>query len=120
MSGHTERAPCVHSPFVRVTAVRAAPARNMRVDVTVTTRDGTSYKEVCTRPPGAWGAPIDQDSHRAKVRSCLAVRLSDTDVAVMLDLLDRLEQLGSDDVQRMMALLRGPVRDDSEGRAGNS
>jgi aconitate decarboxylase len=91
---------------------RARDTRNMRVAVTVTTRDGTTYKEVCTRPPGAWGAPIDQKSHRAKVRSCLAVRLSETDVVATLDLLGRLDQLGADDVQRMMALLRGPARID--------
>ena len=91
---------------------RARDTRNMRVELTVTTRDGTNYKEVCTRPPGAWGAPIDLDSHRAKVRSCLDVRLSETDVATALGLLARLEQLGADDVQRLMALLRSPARID--------
>jgi len=98
---------------------RPRDTRNMRVEVTVTTRDGTTYKEVCARPPGAWGSPIDQESHHAKVSSCLAVRLSDTDVAFVLDLLGRLEHLGADDVQRVMALLRGPARIDSEGQASD-
>jgi len=48
---------------------RSRDTRNMRVEVTVTMRDGTTHKEVCARPPGSWGAPIDQDAHRAKVRS---------------------------------------------------
>ncbi len=89
---------------------RSRDTRNMRVEVTLTKRDGTTHKEVCSRPPGSWGAPIDQDIHRAKVKSCLGVRLSETDSASALDLLGRLEQLSADDVQKLMALLRGPAR----------
>ncbi len=89
---------------------RSRDTRNMRVEVTLTMRDGTTHKEVCARPPGSWGAPIDPESHRAKVRSCLGVRLSEADAASALDLLGRLEQLGPQDVQRLMALLRGPAQ----------
>jgi aconitate decarboxylase len=89
---------------------RSHDTRNMRVEVTVTMRDGTTHKEICARPPGSWGAPIDQESHRAKVQSCLDVRLSKADAASALDLLGRLEQLSADDVQKLMALLRGPAQ----------
>jgi aconitate decarboxylase len=89
---------------------RSRDTRSMRVEVSVAMRDGSALKEVCTRPPGSWGAPIDQDSHRAKLRSCLGVRLSEADVACLIDLLGNLEQLAANDVQRLMALLRGPTR----------
>ncbi|HEV7391649.1 MAG TPA: hypothetical protein VGO08_08390, partial [Burkholderiales bacterium] len=64
----------------------------------------------CERPPGSWGAPIDHESHRAKVRSCLAVRLSEAETATALELLGKLEELGPEDVARLMTLLRGPER----------
>jgi aconitate decarboxylase len=89
---------------------RSRDTRNMRVEVSVTMRDGTTIKEVCDRPPGSWGAPIDPESHRDKVLSCLRVRLSEAETATALDLLGRLETLSADDVQRLMALLRGPAR----------
>jgi aconitate decarboxylase len=89
---------------------RSRDTRNMRVEVTVVVRDGTTLKEVCARPPGSWGTPIDGDSHRAKVRSCLGVRLSPADATNVIELLDRLDELRSDDVQRLMTLLRGPAR----------
>jgi hypothetical protein len=79
----------------------------MRVAVTVTMRDGTTLSETCKRPPGSWGAPIDHERHRAKVSSCLAVRLSAAQTATALDLLGKLEGLAPEDVQRLMMLLRG-------------
>jgi 2-methylcitrate dehydratase PrpD len=86
---------------------RSRDTRNMRVSVNVTMRDGTTLSETCERPPGSWGAPIDQESHRAKVTSCLSVRLSQPQVGTALELLGKLEELAPNDVQRLMALLRG-------------
>jgi aconitate decarboxylase len=86
---------------------RSRDTRNMRVAVTATLRDGTTVTETCEHPPGSWGAPIDLDSHRAKVRSCLGVRLSESETATALDLLGKLEELASPDVERLMTLLRG-------------
>jgi aconitate decarboxylase len=88
---------------------RSRDTRNMRVELSVVLRDGTSLEEACTRPPGSWGAPIDRDGHRAKVQSCLAVRMSHADAAALIDLLDRLDQLEPEDVQHLSALLRGRV-----------
>jgi aconitate decarboxylase len=89
---------------------RSRDTRNMQVAVSVDLRDGTRHKEVCARPPGSWGAPIDRDSHRDKLVSCLGVRLSAADTAVVIELLERLEALEAGDVQRLSALLRGPAR----------
>ncbi len=89
---------------------RSRDTRTMRVEVSATLRNGTTHREICARPPGSWGAPIDPASHRAKVQSCLDVRLSKADAASVLDLLDTFEQLSSHDVQRLMALLRGPAQ----------
>lgn len=86
---------------------RSRDTRGMRVTVTVTLRDGTTHGETCERPPASWGAPIDAESHRAKVRSCLGVRLPEGEIAAALELLGRLEELGSEDVSRLMTLLRG-------------
>jgi 2-methylcitrate dehydratase PrpD len=88
---------------------RSRDTRDMRVEVSVTMRDGTTHREVCAKPPGSWGAPVDEESHRAKMRSCLGVRLSAADSASVLDLLGSLDQLDADDVQRLTALLRGPA-----------
>jgi aconitate decarboxylase len=86
---------------------RSRDTRNMRVTVSVTMRDGTTLSETCERPPGSWGAPIDPEAHRAKVSSCLAVRLSEAQTAATLELLGKLEDLAPEDVQRLMTLLRG-------------
>jgi hypothetical protein len=99
---------------------RSRDTRNMRVEVTVVVRDGTTLKEVCARPPGSWGTPIDGDSHRAKVRSCLGVRLSPADATNVIELLDRLDELRSDDVQRLMELLRGSGPGNGSGRGRGS
>ncbi|MGZ8228700.1 MAG: MmgE/PrpD family protein [Burkholderiales bacterium] len=86
---------------------RSRDTRNMHVAVSVTLKDGTTHKQVCERPPGSWGEPIDAEMHRAKVRSCLGVRLAPADVDRALEWLSNLERLSSADVQRLMALLRG-------------
>jgi aconitate decarboxylase len=88
-------------------ASRSRDTRNMHVAVSVTLEDGTTHKQVCERPPGSWGEPIDLEMHRAKVRSCLGVRLGTTDVDRALEWLSNLERLPSAEVQRLMALLRG-------------
>jgi aconitate decarboxylase len=88
---------------------RSRDTRSMRVEVRVDLRNGATLEEVCARPPGSWGAPIDCDSHRDKLVSCLGVRLSAADAAAVIELLERLEALEAGDVQRLMALLRGPA-----------
>jgi aconitate decarboxylase len=86
---------------------RSRDTSNMRVAVTVTLRDGTTLTETCERPPGSWGTPIDPESHRAKVMSCLGVRLSEGETTAALELLGTLEERVPPDVERLMTLLRG-------------
>ena len=87
---------------------RSRDTRDMRVAVSVVMRDGTTHEETCTRTPGSWGAPIDRGAHRAKLRSCLAVRFSPADAAWLIGELERFERLEPGDVQRLLDLLRGP------------
>ena len=84
---------------------RSRDTRNMRVEVSVTLRDGTTHQQICSKPPGSWGEPIDLESHRAKVSNCLGVRLTRPNVALALDLLADLDQLSAKDTQQLLALL---------------
>ena len=86
----------------------------MHVTVSVTLRDGTTHTERCDRPPGTWGAPIDPAMHRAKVRSCLGVRLRREDVDRAVAIIDRLEDADADDIEDLMRLLRN-CNDESAG-----
>ncbi len=85
---------------------RPRDTRNMHVTVSVTLRDGRTHANRCDRPPGSWGLPIDPAMHRAKVRSCLGVRLRREDVERTLALLDSLEEASADDIEELMRLLR--------------
>jgi aconitate decarboxylase len=85
---------------------RPRDTRNMHVAVSVTLRDGSTHTNRCDRPPGSWGLPIDPAMHRAKVRSCLGVRLRREDVERTLALLDSLEEASADDIEELMRLLR--------------
>jgi aconitate decarboxylase len=87
-------------------ASRSRDTRNMHVAVSVTLRDGTTHKQICTRPPGSWGEPVDPAMHRAKLRSCLGVGLPEGSVERAIDLLGSLEQLAPHEVQQLLTLLR--------------
>ncbi len=79
--------------------------RNMRVEVEVTLNDGTKHRQVCAKPPGTWGEPVDPEQHRAKVRDCLRVRLQEPQLGRTLDLLDNLERLPAQETGQLMGLL---------------
>ena len=94
----------------RISLVRDPAAsrdtRNMRVEIEVALADGSRHRQVCNKPPGTWGEPIDPAQHRAKVRDCLNVRLTEPRIGRVLELLDRLEDLSGRDVGELMELLR--------------
>ena len=79
--------------------------RNMRVELEATLEDGTRRRQVCAKPPGSWGQPIDPAAHRAKLRDCLGARLTETQVGLVLDRLDRLERLSAREVGELIALI---------------
>jgi aconitate decarboxylase len=85
---------------------RPRDTRSMHVAVRITLRDGGQHTERCDRPPGSWGMPVDAAMHRAKLRSCLGVRLQGEDVDRTLALLDRLEELGAEEIEDLMRVLR--------------
>lgn len=80
--------------------------RSTHVEIEVTLVDGTRLREVCTRPPGSWGLPVDTAAHRAKLTDCLGTRFKDSQVRMLLDKLDRLERLSARDIAGLAALLR--------------
>ena len=79
--------------------------RRLRVEVEATLNDGTVHRQVCTKPPGFWGEPVNRDLHLAKVRDCLSVRLRSPQLEQVVDLLDNLQRLSAPDVQKLIALL---------------
>lgn len=79
--------------------------RNMQVEVRVTLDDGSTVSQVCRRPPGSWGEPIDPVQHGAKLRDCLGTRLERNAVERVLAMLDDLDRATPADVARLMNLL---------------
>jgi aconitate decarboxylase len=78
---------------------------DMQVEIRVSLDDGSTVAQVCRKPPGSWGVPIDPDQHRAKLRDCLGARLDTGAVERVLELLDDLDRASPADVARLMALL---------------
>jgi aconitate decarboxylase len=79
--------------------------RTMRVEIEAQMSDGTRLRADCTRPPGAWGAPVDANVHAGKLRDCLGIGLAAASVERVLDHLDRLDRAPSPDVAALIALL---------------
>ncbi len=79
--------------------------RMMRVELSARMADGTSTSAVCTRPPGAWGAPIDIEVHRQKLRECLEFKLATTDAEALLGRLGALDSANPRDVADLIGCL---------------
>ncbi len=79
--------------------------RRMHVVIDVTLSDGTVISRTCRKPPGAWGEPIPDQLHRAKIHDCLATRLAEPTLSRVIDMLDHLERLATPDVADLCALL---------------
>ncbi len=87
------------------------PARfdQMHVETTARLKDGTSMTARCDGPCGKWGSPpIPDEDHLAKVRDCLAVRLDDGQIEEVVALAGRIDDLGADDVKRLMSIVSMP------------
>jgi aconitate decarboxylase len=79
--------------------------RDMQVEVRATLDDGSTVSQVCRRPPGSWGEPIDPAQHGAKIRDCLGTRFDAAAMAQITSTLDALERAAPADVARLMRLL---------------
>ncbi len=79
--------------------------RTMRVEIDAHLNDGTRHRAVCTKPPGAWGAPVDTALHGRKLRDCLGVRLAAPAVEAVLQGLARLDELSAQEVGHLIAQL---------------
>lgn len=88
----------------------AIPARfeTMHVDVSVELADGRTLNMRCDGPRGVWGkSPIPAADHLAKVRDCLAVRLTPAAIERCVALAGSLDEQPADGVRELMALVRG-------------
>ncbi len=83
---------------------------HMHIAAEAVMRDGACVRAVCNAPKGAWGAPLADGDHRAKLEDCLKRALSPQDMDTLLDLLDRLETLDARGVGRIVALIAGKRR----------
>lgn len=79
--------------------------RNMQVEVRVTLDDGTVVSQLCKRPPGSWGEPIDPVQHDAKIRDCLGVRFDASTIDRVTAMLDDLDRAAPADIARLTQLL---------------
>jgi len=79
--------------------------RTMQVEIRAVLDDGTTLSQVCTRPPGSWGEPIDPAQHGVKIRDCLGTRFDVRRSEEIIAALDTLEQASPADVAKLVALL---------------
>ena len=80
--------------------------KNMQVEVEVIMKDGSAYRETCSKPPGTWGIPVDPEQHRRKVRDCLGVRMEERQLVRIIDMLDNLDRLSPDGIGELVTMLR--------------
>jgi 2-methylcitrate dehydratase PrpD len=84
---------------------RSKDTRRMEVSLEITTADGKRRGATCRRPPGGWGAPVDEAQHRAKLRDCLERALEPARATRALEMLGRLEKLTAAEVRQLIGLL---------------
>ena len=83
-----------HTRLVRDPAL-SKDTRSMTVSVAVTLADGTEHMHACSKPPGFWGEPVDDELHRVKIDECFSARFDAAKSAEIVSLLSRLDQLNS-------------------------
>jgi aconitate decarboxylase len=77
----------------------------MSVEVAVELRSGQCLTAKCNGPKGFWGLPrLGRDEHLVKVRDCLGMRLAKNEVERCIELIDRLDQLGSKEVRELIEM----------------
>jgi aconitate decarboxylase len=82
----------------------------MWTTVSVQMRDGQVYSVRCDRPRGIWGNPLTREERLAKVRPCAARVLPDEDIERLIEMVEDLEHVSSQDVLALIELLaRSPV-----------
>ena len=83
----------------------------MHVTVELTLRDGSRLSASCRGPRGAWGQEeLTAADHDVKLLDCLGRALSRKNVDALLALLDRMEDLRSGELKRLIALIAGRKR----------
>lgn len=92
----------------------AIPARfeKMHIELEVALKDGRTLHTRCDGPRGIWGGdPVSPDEHLVKVRDCLSARFAPDEVEQCATLAGRIDQLDSNGVAALLALLEGSGAD---------
>ena len=78
----------------------------MHVVAEATLSDGTTVSTRCDGPRGKWGTPpIPEEDHLVKVRDCLALKYVEEDRERIIALAGKFDELSSDQIGELMALL---------------
>jgi len=80
---------------------------SMYVEVQVELEDGASHKAVCHGPRGSWGVPMAERDHQAKLDDCLQHGLQGKNGALLLERLNRLDELDALEFQGVVKLMSG-------------
>jgi len=77
----------------------------MWVEVEVELANGKRVASRCHGPRGFWGLlPLSRDEHLTKVRDCLEMRLTRDQAERCIQLAEKLDELGADEVQELVTL----------------
>ena len=78
----------------------------MYVLAEATLSDGTTVSTRCDGPRGKWGTPpIPGEDHLVKIRDCLALKYDEEDRERIIALAGKFDELSSDQIGELMALL---------------
>jgi 2-methylcitrate dehydratase PrpD len=101
MSAMLSKVSFVQSPRIPATLDR------MWVEIKVRLSDRSVVTGKCIRPRGAWGSPVSEHEHLAKVRDCMKRVLSEKDSEKVAAALREFGRLDRDRIRALMAMLGG-------------
>jgi 2-methylcitrate dehydratase PrpD len=91
----------VQSPEIPATLDR------MWVEIKIRLADSSLVTGKCIRPRGAWGSPISEQEHLAKIHDCMKRVLTDTNTENVIASLQKFDRLNPGDIRVLMRTLGG-------------
>jgi aconitate decarboxylase len=94
-------------PKVRFVQSSEIPASldQMWVDVKIELASGERIIERCAKPNGAWGKPIPEDEHLAKIRDCMGTVFDGATIENCISTMQRFDMLESADLRTLIHTL---------------
>jgi hypothetical protein len=77
----------------------------MWVDVKIELASGERIIERCAKPNGAWGKPIPEDEHLAKIRDCMGTVFDGATIENCISTMQRFDMLESADLRTLIHTL---------------